>query len=84
MNHDHDDVVIAIDAIAYYSKRDDGQTDDAQFFAGTVKKCRYCDRLIFHPKGDGLAPVEVDLATDDEVQTLKTIERRRRPRTEAA
>jgi len=48
-------------AIGYFSKRDDGQTPDVRWFAGTVFSCSRCPavHLRFVPEQAALSAVDV-------------------------
>lgn len=50
-------------AKGYYSKRDDGQTNDVFWYEGAVDTCLNmgCETFLFKPFGSGLVSVECEL-----------------------
>lgn len=47
--------------LAFYSKRDDGQTSDLFWAIGTIQKCLDCPKMRIIPNRKELATVEVEL-----------------------
>lgn len=67
--------LLEANAVGYFSKRDDGQTNDIEPFCGTVFSCRRCARLEMENKK--LQRVQVFRATDREKELFwRAIDRR--------
>lgn len=51
-------------ADGFFSKRDDGQTNDVEWFTGRVLSCAHqpCGTFLFIPDGAGFRAVECELA----------------------
>lgn len=62
--HVHDWVPHLPKADGFFSKRDDGQTNDVQWFTGRVLSCVHqpCGTFLFVPDLAGAQPVECELA----------------------
>jgi len=62
--HEHQWVPFREWAEGFFSKRDDGQTNDVTWFTGRVFSCAYqpCEIFLFVPNGAGLQAVECEMA----------------------
>lgn len=68
--HAHSLAVIFKSVLGYRSKRDDGQTNDVEWYLGDVKRCVGCPRTFFVPHGANLSTVECELADAAELEKV--------------
>lgn len=68
--HAHDLQIIHRNVLGFRSKRNDGQTNDVEWYAGDVKRCARCARMFFVPHGANLSTVECELAGAAELEKV--------------